>query len=81
MLTALVVAIAGIGVSNLSVVGASGKPGGEGSSLLSHALFITGALAALTFLVLVVLTVRASIQQGTQPRSAVRAPDDRSLVR
>lgn len=52
MLVAVVVAVAGIVVSNL-LPGSAGTASGEGSSLASKVTFAVGGLAALAFLALV----------------------------
>ena len=57
MLVTLVVAVAGITVSNLT--GASGSATGSGSSVASKLSWSVGALSAIAFLVLCVSALRA----------------------
>ena len=54
MIVAVVIAVAGITVSNL-LPGSSGSASGSGSSIASKIAFSIGALSALTLLVLVAI--------------------------
>jgi hypothetical protein len=72
MLITALIAVAGITLSNL--VGASGNVNGSSSSLFSKLSFSVGVTAAIAFIVLGVLAVRA----GRSSRRAVNATTSRA---